>query len=134
MPFPRSHVLATFLGTTIGVALWGANYGLGSLAVPSHDSVWPSWFAGTQTLIEALASVAPGFVAGWTARSRGLAIGAIVGTLVSIASLLLVVLVWGAMQPAPALQFLFFATAAGLVTQPIGGLAGEALSARRSAV
>ena len=78
--------------------------------------------------------MAPGFVAGWLARTNGLAIGAIVGALVAVVSLLLVTLAWGATGLVSSLHFLFFFIAANLVTQSVGGLAGAELRSRRSAV
>lgn len=134
MRISPTDALAVFTGVAVGTLLWLVNYWFGSWAVPTNTPVWPSWFAGVQSLIEAVASVAPGFIAGWLAKARGLVLGAAVAVMLSFVSLCLVLAVWGVMSPLEVAHFVIFTAILNLITQPLAGVAAVALAHDRVAL
>jgi hypothetical protein len=121
------------VGILLGVIVSTGLSGLSFAAMPNHGVPWPVWYSVFRTISEALLAVAPGFAAGWFVGRSGLLIGAVVGVLASIASLVFVWSWWGALPLSTAAVTLIFGAAAAVITQSVAGAAGELIRSRKSA-
>jgi hypothetical protein len=126
------------LGVVLGVATFGALtsglFALANLAVPSAHSPWPHWYSTAQPITEALASVAPGFIAGVIGRGAGFKLGFIVGLLCAVFSVLVAGYFWGGLPSDRIGYIALVAVATNIVTQSVGGLAGQAFRSSRFAL
>ena len=71
--------LGIFVGIALYAALMSSLFLFGDRPPPDTASPFLFWYNAPISAIQALSSVAPGFVAGWVAQRRGLLIGALVG-------------------------------------------------------
>jgi hypothetical protein len=78
-PRPIRRIDAVLVGVAVHVALTFAMYGLQRLAFPVEKGAFPVWYANSETVMKAVAAVAPGFVAGSLYGRGGFGIGAVTG-------------------------------------------------------
>src|SRR5450755_5073042 len=74
-------------------------YGLRFLAFADGGGPIPLWFAVAKGLGDALTSVAPGFLAGWLSRERGLILGAAAGAIGALVSSTVIFYHWNLPPP-----------------------------------
>jgi len=76
-------------GTSAGVAAYiavvFALYGFHELALQDGNDAYPEWYGTGDLLLRSVSSVAPGLLAGWLCRARGITAGALAGGLGGIA-------------------------------------------------
>lgn len=120
-------VASVLLGLLVSAAL---SYALSPFRMTPPDAPWTFWYMGINRLGDALLAVAPGFVAGWCAKRRGLVVGAVVGVLATTGSLVFAYFRWGPFTPAMEVMAFAFGVAAGVITQSIAGVAGAFLRSR----
>ena len=125
------------LGVVLGVVTFGALtsglFALANLSVPSAHSPWPLWYSTSKPIIEALASVLPGFIAGLLGGASGFKLGLCVGLLCAVLSVLVAGYFWGGMPSDRIGYIAFVALVSNIVTQSVGGLAGQAFRSQRFA-
>ena len=125
------HIPKVTVGTALYLALVLSLYGLSVVAFPNGAGPIPLWFSSAQVLLEATASVVPGFLVGWLARDRGLLLGSITGALGAIIGNVAQLNLWGV---APLAEFSLrlgvgavSVVLAASITNAVGGVAGAAL-------
>ena len=121
------------IGISIGfvcyLALWWAMFA----AAPRAAEGIPMWYGPFMTIVSAISSVAPGFIAGWYSGRRGFLLGALSGVLASLASLVATLIFVQGLTVGTLIVTFIFGTAACVVTQSIGGAAGQCLRLQRAA-
>jgi hypothetical protein len=120
-------------GLLLGFAAYAALSWALFAAKPAVGVVWPIWYGAFRAVTEALLAVAPGFIAGCYAGCHGFRLGAILGVLISIASVIVALFMWGRMPFETLAIALIFGTANSVITQSIGGAAGQLLRVQRPA-
>lgn len=121
---------AIVLGILVCAALVAIN--LFVLPPVPVDAPWAHWSFAADDVMRALLAVALGFVAGWCAARRGLAVGAILGVVLALTWSLYARLTIGA-APLDIVALQVASTAvAGIITQSVAGAAGEFFRCRRA--
>ena len=133
MASSHRSILAVVLGVVTFGALTSGLFALGNFAVPSAHSPWPPWYSTSKPIVEALASVVPGFIAGFLGRASGFRLGICVGLLCAVLSILVASYFWGDLPSDRIGYIAFAAVASNIVTQSVGGLAGQAFRSPRFA-
>src|SRR5690348_5142929 len=120
-------VVSIVLGLLVSSAL---RFAFNRFAFIPVDAPWTTLYEGISFLGEALLFVIPGFVAGWCAARRGLVVGAVIAVLLATGRLLYQLLWRVPLLPNEAAIVFGFSCVAGVLTQSIGGAAGEFLRSR----
>ena len=121
-------------GTSAGVAAYiavvFALYGFHELALQDGNDAYPEWYGTGDLLLRSVSSVAPGLLAGWLCRARGITAGALAGGLGGIAEAVF----FGVLIGVPLAEFggrIYVAAVstavANALTNAVGGAAGAAL-------
>ena len=123
--------LAVICGAILGLLIIAALSGVLPWSEPGKP--YPFWAHLLGKAGDSLASVAPGFFAGYLARRAGLWVGAIAGLLVSVAvALVSSTLSWPTVGESQAITLYFIGNlfaegSAAAITNGVAGLAGEYL-------
>lgn len=125
------HIPKVVVGAALYLGLALSLYGLSIAAFPNSGGPIPLWFASAQVLLEATASVVPGFLVGWLARDRGFLLGAITGALGAIVGNIAQLNLW-VVPPLAEFSLSLGVGAVSVVlaasiTNAVGGMAGAAL-------
>jgi hypothetical protein len=124
----------------IGAALYSLlALSLYGLLLLSGAGPVPLWFAVAKGLGDALITVAPGFLAGWLSRERGLILGAAAGAIGALVSSTVIFYHWNLPPPggfveSPSAEVVWrlslgivLGALAAAFTNAIGGIAGAAV-------
>jgi len=125
------------LGVVLGVLAFGmldaGLFALANVGVPGVQSPWPLWYSTSQPIGEALASVVPGFIAGLLGRASGFRLGVCVGFLCAALSVLIAAYFWGGLPTDRIGYIAVVALVSNILTQSVGGVAGQACRSSRFA-
>lgn len=116
-------VIAILLGIAFCTVLTAALLSIS----PIVANPWPVWYRPARAIADAVLAVMPGLLAGWYAGRSGLLVGAWVGAGSTIASLGVVAWLWGSLPTHDLPASIAAGIVASIITQSIGGLAGESL-------
>jgi hypothetical protein len=133
---PKQTTSALALAVLAGGVVYGVLH-TAALQIPEFietDEPYPYWYSLSQTLLEAINTVVPGFTAGWLAQRLGALIGGLAGVTGATIALVLDDILWGALPVREFLVTLVGTAIAAAVSNSIAGLAGEYARAKQQAV
>lgn len=130
----RARLIASVAaGIAVYLALVLLLYAIGRIALPRSGGLYPLWYTGAELLLKSFTAVAPGFVAGWICRTKGIGPGAIVGGIGGAIEIILIAALTGAPFDAYAKRIavnIVFTGIGSALTNAAGGSAGRSLRAR----